>query len=339
MSEVRVRTIYDSWSGGTPGEGRYGPAVYDTGMAGRHPGVLRGGLRINVFPGLTDTLKAAISKLNGDAIIQAGAAGAHEEALRILAIARANAPISTEESARQHGRIPGQLRASGRVEGPDLFAKFAMVNVVFGGPAGAGDNIFDVDYAYIMHEDIMGAAPYREGKPKFLEDAVREARSSGENWANMNKYIRAHLEEWAAWVKAQLESGQRLPYHPTTQFQRSNPEERNSQERAALREAANKKRSDSLKKYYAQKKAEDSATYRKAVRAGMAQPAGTQTRIKASKVTVEGEMGKDAHQVTSFKAAKPRWDTDSARKRREAGEKARREAEERRKRRGHERPD
>jgi hypothetical protein len=147
--EIRVQVINESWTiGGTP----------EAPLSGRTVGK---GFRINVMPGLTEVLKN-LYKLDKDLQL-AGAMIVSREAKRILALANERVPVAT-----------GELMASGRVEEFSLKSKFQMANIIYGGPAGAGGNVHDVDYAVMVHEDLY--AHHEHGEAKWLERTIAEER-------------------------------------------------------------------------------------------------------------------------------------------------------------------
>lgn len=94
----------------------------------------------------------------------------------------------------QH-RVPwykGQLHHSGRVEGLDITANELTVGIAYGGPAGAGRNTEDVDYALIVHEDL--AAHHLFGRSaKYVEIPVREELESGRSAERMGAIIRQRM--------------------------------------------------------------------------------------------------------------------------------------------------
>lgn len=72
----------------------------------------------------------------------------------------------------------GQLRLSGRIEGPDFSQGNELtVGIAYGGPPGSGLNDMDVDYAMQVHEDLEAHHPI--GKAKYVEDVVRGELESG----------------------------------------------------------------------------------------------------------------------------------------------------------------
>lgn len=94
----------------------------------------------------------------------------------------------------QH-RVPyhlGQLHASGRVEEGDVSAGEATVGIAYGGPAGAGRNTQDVDYAMIVHEDLE--AKHLFGRTaKYVENPIREELESGRSAERMAATIREEM--------------------------------------------------------------------------------------------------------------------------------------------------
>lgn len=92
-------------------------------------------------------------------------------------------------------RVPwykGQLHASGRVEGLDVGSDEVTVGIAYGGPAGAGRNTEDVDYALIVHEDLA-AHHYFNRTAKYVEAPVREELESGRSAARMGAIIRQRM--------------------------------------------------------------------------------------------------------------------------------------------------
>lgn len=86
----------------------------------------------------------------------------------------------------------GQLHASGRVEAADVTAGDVTVGIAYGGPAGAGNNTEDVDYALIVHEDL--AALHLFGRQaKYVEDPVRQNLESGASAQRMSATIKKEM--------------------------------------------------------------------------------------------------------------------------------------------------
>lgn len=85
-----------------------------------------------------------------------------EEAGRAL---REEAEIEMTEAKQRTPVLTGALRASGRVEGPDIQGYNIEVKMRFGGPS--------VNYAIKVHENLE--AYHRNGQAKFLESTLRES--------------------------------------------------------------------------------------------------------------------------------------------------------------------
>jgi hypothetical protein len=95
---------------------------------------------------------------------------AADEALRAeaeieMTEAKKRCPVWNPERPVPAGHTPGQLRASGRVEGPSADGKDRSVRMVFGGG--------DIDYAVYVHEDLE--AFHASGQAKFLESTLLES--------------------------------------------------------------------------------------------------------------------------------------------------------------------
>lgn len=170
---VRVRVLNESWV--VPvGEGH----------------VVGKGLRVNVLPGLSEIIRAFQKAAASPAVMLACALAAKKEGDRLLALTQLEVPVDTEE-----------LKKSGRVEGPIMTDKFQYVNIVYGGPAGAGRNTIDVDYAVYVHEDLY--AQHKHGKAKFVEDPVRTERESGRTLENFKADIVPQLDRAMAILAAE----------------------------------------------------------------------------------------------------------------------------------------
>lgn len=152
-----------------------------------------GVFKINTFPNLTGALRAFEQK--SKELLAAAAMATRHEAEYQLALTQEQVPVSTPEEAAVRGRVPGQLKASGRVQGPDLTAKYVMADIVYGGPAGSGPGqLFDVDYAVYVHEALY--AHHEVGKAKFVEDIVRAERETGRMVERMSAEIKQRMG-WA----------------------------------------------------------------------------------------------------------------------------------------------
>lgn len=111
-------------------------------------------------------------------------------AAEVAAVAEAK----VEFQMTQH-RVPwrfGQLSKSGRVEGIEHSSEEITVGIAYGGPAGAGRNTEDVDYALIVHEDLEARHLFGRG-PKYVENVVREELESGRAAARMGAIIRERM--------------------------------------------------------------------------------------------------------------------------------------------------
>lgn len=94
----------------------------------------------------------------------------------------------------QH-RVPwyrGQLHASGRVEEAENDVGERAAVIAYGGPAGAGRNTEDVDYALIVHEDLQAHHLFGRSA-KYVEGPVREELESGRSAERMGAIIRARM--------------------------------------------------------------------------------------------------------------------------------------------------
>lgn len=139
------------------------------------------GFRVNTIPKLTEIvrkLEKTEKALKGVALL-----AARHEAEYELALTQEQVPVKT-----------GELKASGRVEGPDSSQKWLMANIYYGGPAGAGQNTVMVDYALAVHEDLYAFHPH--GKAKYVEDPVRAERESGRMVERMAAEIKSRMG-WA----------------------------------------------------------------------------------------------------------------------------------------------
>jgi hypothetical protein len=286
---IYVKPIYENW----PGAGKGGTT-------------LKGGLRINVFPNFTGILQNFLAMpARGQAWLHAGVAGAEKEAQRILELCLPDVPVDSMKVALQHNRLPGQLKASGRVEPVDMSAKWAYVNIVFGGPAGAGGNKYDVDYAWIMHEDVFGYSPYLSGKPHWLSDVILKERLDQTPSINLIATVKETVDDWAAQLKEMIENGYILPYVPKVRYNKSDPAKRNAQEAGdAAAESArmHERRAAGAKKAAATRKANAEARASSLVKQGVAHPHKVQTA--KYKKTKTGQI------VTEFKpAGTPKWAT------------------------------
>ncbi len=79
---------------------------------------------------------------------------------------REEAEIEMTEAKRRTPVDTGALRASGRVEGPQLAAGDVYVTLSFGGPAAP--------YALFVHENLD--AYHKVGQAKYLESTLNESR-------------------------------------------------------------------------------------------------------------------------------------------------------------------
>jgi hypothetical protein len=94
----------------------------------------------------------------------------------------------------QH-RVPwytGQLHKSGRVEEGENEVGERTAVIAYGGPAGAGRNTEDVDYALIVHEDLEAVHLFGRSA-KYVEGPVREEMESGRSADRMGATIRARM--------------------------------------------------------------------------------------------------------------------------------------------------
>lgn len=90
-------------------------------------------------------------------------------------------------------RVPwrsGQLWASGRVDNEEVETNGDVITtgIAYGGPAGAGRNTEDVDYALIVHEDLE-ASHWFGRSAKYVETPVREELESGRSAQRMGQTI------------------------------------------------------------------------------------------------------------------------------------------------------
>jgi hypothetical protein len=86
----------------------------------------------------------------------------------------------------------GELKRSGRLEGPDTGMSMTTVSIAYGGPAGSGPTqTKDVDYAFVVHERLDVHHPI--GKAKYVEDPVRGEATSGRAWRRMANEIASQL--------------------------------------------------------------------------------------------------------------------------------------------------
>lgn len=123
---------------------------------------------------------AGVGKL-GEAVVMATANAIQREADYELSLTQAQVPVDT-----------GELKRSGRVEGPDVEMGIATLNIAYGGPAGSGPTqTLDVDYAFWVHENLE--AHHKVGKAKFVEDPVRSEATSGRAWRRMAEDIASQL--------------------------------------------------------------------------------------------------------------------------------------------------
>lgn len=128
-----------------------------------------------------DAIIAGLFEL-GPEIVKVAAQAALHEAEYELPLTRERVPIGPT----------GQLRLSGRVEGPDFTASTLTAGIAYGGPAGAGLNDMDVDYALPVHEDLEANHPI--GQAKFVESVVSEQLASGAAVDRMYDEISAAME-------------------------------------------------------------------------------------------------------------------------------------------------
>lgn len=127
-----------------------------------------------------DSMIATLASL-GERIVEVSADAATNEAEFLLPLTRDQVPVGPT----------GQLRLSGRVEKPDFEPDTLTAGVAYGGPAGAGLNDMDVDYALPVHEDLEARHPI--GKAKYVEDVVRENIESGASSGRMSAEIISKL--------------------------------------------------------------------------------------------------------------------------------------------------
>jgi hypothetical protein len=133
-----------------------------------------------------DETLAALASL-GAKIVPLVAMAAMHEAEYELPLTRDRVPIDT-----------GELRLSGRVEGPHMEGGVtATADIAYGGPPGSGGlNDVDVNYAIIVHEDLSARHPI--GQAKYVESVVREEIASGRASKRMGAEINAGLDRVAA---------------------------------------------------------------------------------------------------------------------------------------------
>lgn len=94
----------------------------------------------------------------------------------------------------QH-RVPwfrGELYRSGRVEETENEEGERTAAIAYGGPAGAGRNTTDVDYALIVHERLDTVHLFGRSA-KYVEGPVREELESGRSAARMGASIRQRM--------------------------------------------------------------------------------------------------------------------------------------------------
>jgi hypothetical protein len=120
----------------------------------------------------------------GTDVQQAAIVAAHNEGKVILALSQEQVPVGPT----------GNLKKSGRVEGPDLDADEITVTVAYGGPAGSGPGQDDdVDYAIYVHENLE--MKHKEGqKAKYLEDPLNEEFNSGRSNQRMIADIQKRMK-------------------------------------------------------------------------------------------------------------------------------------------------
>lgn len=107
----------------------------------------------------------------------AATVAAVEEGHRLLKWTKHRVPVRTT-----------QLQKSGRVEGPDVASGQTTVDIVYGGPAGAGENDVDVDYAVIVHEDLE-AVHFFGRTAKYVENVINEELANGRTQKNMMRVL------------------------------------------------------------------------------------------------------------------------------------------------------
>lgn len=111
----------------------------------------------------------------------AASKAALNEAKRIFFLSQAIVPVDT-----------GQLLLSGRVEDASEEADELLAGILYGGPAGSGENDQDVDYALTVHEDLEAFHPH--GEAKFVERPMFEEWSSGRSLARMKAEMQRSIE-------------------------------------------------------------------------------------------------------------------------------------------------
>lgn len=142
-----------------------------------------------------ERVKEALDRA-GKAGNRALARGLFQEGEKIMSEAKEEVPVDT-----------GVLRASGHVEKPKRSKGTVVVEVGFGGPAGAGENDEDVGYALVMHE---GRRPGQKMPPldaikawaRRKEDVDEEAafaiaRSIAEEGIEGTKYLEGPAKKHA----------------------------------------------------------------------------------------------------------------------------------------------
>lgn len=94
----------------------------------------------------------------------------------------------------QH-RVPwhtGELSRSGRTTEVDIESDELTAGIAYGGPAGVSRNVKDVDYAVIVHEDLMAVHLFGRSA-KYVENVVREELESGRAAERMSATIRGRM--------------------------------------------------------------------------------------------------------------------------------------------------
>lgn len=128
---------------------------------------------------------AASLQFLGDDVAAVAMAAAIKEAQHELPMTRVLVPFDT-----------GQLFLSGRVEMPDPEAGTLAAGIAYGGPAGAGLNEEDVDYALPVHEDL--AAHHPHGQAKFVESVIQQELANGGAANRMGADIREVMAQITA---------------------------------------------------------------------------------------------------------------------------------------------
>lgn len=111
----------------------------------------------------------------------------------------------------------GQLKASGRVESATMAGSEVTAAIAYGGPAGAGRNTQDVDYAERVHEDLEAEHP-NGGQAKYVEAVVQGEEASGRTATRMAEGISRRLVQAGSFA---TKSGSYLRGALTGRFQGS----------------------------------------------------------------------------------------------------------------------